>query len=485
MDQSVRYTPEEAISAMGFGKFQGLLLVYAGLGWISEAMEMMILSFIGVAVQSEWGLSPAEESLITSVVFAGMVVGCYFWGIISDAYGRRKGFIGVTVVAVVSGICSAFSPNYILFLVSRCILGFGVGGGLVFGAWYLEFIPTANRGAWVLVLTGFWSFGSVAEALLAWIVMPRYGWRWLLALSCLPSVFVLLLSWLTPESPRYLCVKGKIEEAHKILETVAKFNHAKLPPGVLVLDQTKNLDEENSPLLDASLLSSAREKKCSSETCLSSLSIIFSSKLRRTTILLWFLYFANTFSYYGIVLLTSELSNSQTNCSPTTNFTKKAKDASLYRDVFISTLADLVGLVVSAVIVDRLGRKLTMKIFCVLCFILLLPLIVHQNETVTTALLFGSRMFIMSTFTVVVVYSREVYPTSVRATGVGSATSIGRIGGMICPLVAVGLVRDCHQTAAILLFEAVIVLVGCGIFFLSLETSGKGLSDTTPESDEE
>ena len=66
-----------------------------------------------------------------------------------------------------------------------------------------------------------------------------------------------------------------------------------------------------------------------------------------------------------------------------------------------------------------------------------------------------------------------------RATGVGSATSIGRIGGMICPLVAVGLVRDCHQTAAIVLFEAVILLTGFCMLFLPIETGGKGLSDTT------
>ena len=72
-----------------------------------------------------------------------------------------------------------------------------------------------------------------------------------------------------------------------------------------------------------------------------------------------------------------------------------------------------------------------------------------------------------------------------RATGVGSATAIGRIGGIICPLVAVGLVRDCHQTAAILLFEAVIVLTGfCTLFFPS-ETSGQGLTDVTSLSNEE
>lgn len=85
----MEFNPEEAIYAIGFGKFQGFILVYAGLGWISEAMEMMLLSIVGVSIQSEWGLSPGEESLLTSVVFAGMLVGAYFWGIMSDAYGRR------------------------------------------------------------------------------------------------------------------------------------------------------------------------------------------------------------------------------------------------------------------------------------------------------------------------------------------------------------------------------------------------------------
>eukprot|EP00268_Persea_americana_P061107 TRINITY_DN7680_c0_g1_i6.p1 TRINITY_DN7680_c0_g1~~TRINITY_DN7680_c0_g1_i6.p1 ORF type:complete len:108 (+),score=26.51 TRINITY_DN7680_c0_g1_i6:213-536(+) len=86
---SSTYTVDEALVAMGFGKFQGLVLAYAGMGWVAEAMEMMLLSFVGPAVQSEWGLSSHEESLITSAVFAGMLVGAYSWGIVSDKHGRR------------------------------------------------------------------------------------------------------------------------------------------------------------------------------------------------------------------------------------------------------------------------------------------------------------------------------------------------------------------------------------------------------------
>ncbi|KAK7815064.1 organic cation/carnitine transporter 7 [Quercus suber] len=88
-DEAPKYTVEEAIAAMGFGKFQILVLAYAGMGWISEAMEMMLLSFVGPALQSAWDLSSNEESLITSVVFAGMLVGAYTWGIVSDKHGRR------------------------------------------------------------------------------------------------------------------------------------------------------------------------------------------------------------------------------------------------------------------------------------------------------------------------------------------------------------------------------------------------------------
>lgn len=95
-DHRLVYTLDEALTFMGFGKFQGLALAYSGLGWFSEAMEVMILSFVGPAVKSEWGLSSSKESLITTVVFAGMLVGAYSWGLISDIYGRRKVFFFIT-----------------------------------------------------------------------------------------------------------------------------------------------------------------------------------------------------------------------------------------------------------------------------------------------------------------------------------------------------------------------------------------------------
>ena len=88
-DQSLVYTLDEALSAIEFGNFQRLVLFYAGLGWFADAMEIMLLSFVGPTVKSEWGLSSSEEGLLTTVVFAGMLLGAYLWGLISDNYGRR------------------------------------------------------------------------------------------------------------------------------------------------------------------------------------------------------------------------------------------------------------------------------------------------------------------------------------------------------------------------------------------------------------
>ncbi|RLN15695.1 hypothetical protein C2845_PM02G06970 [Panicum miliaceum] len=84
------YTTDDALTVMGFGKFQALVLAYAGMGWVAVAMEVMLLSFLGPVVREEWNVSPQDESILSSVVFAGMLIGAFTWGFISDRYGRRK-----------------------------------------------------------------------------------------------------------------------------------------------------------------------------------------------------------------------------------------------------------------------------------------------------------------------------------------------------------------------------------------------------------
>ncbi|KAK9068825.1 hypothetical protein SSX86_012941 [Deinandra increscens subsp. villosa] len=477
-DESQRYSVDDALVAVGFGKFQILVLGYAGMGWISEAMEMMLLSFVGPALESAWNLSSHEESMITSVVFAGMLVGAYSWGVVSDKHGRRKGFLITAMVTCVAGFLSALAPNYPCLIILRCLVGIGLGGGPVLSSWFLEFIPAPSRGTWMVVFSAFWTIGTILEASIAWFVMPTLGWRWLLAFSSLPSSLLLIFYRVVPESPRYLCLKGRTTEALRILERVAKVNGQTLPPGILVSDHEIQLNEKASEAEGAHLLSPKDENvDHSMKQNVSTLALLFSPELIKPTLLLWVVFFGNAFSYYGLVLLTTELHNGRINCVP--NQPPSQHQELSYKDIFITSFAEFPGLLISAFTIDKLGRKLSMSIMFFLCCLFLLPLVSYQPQALTTALLFMARICITTTFTVVYIYAPEIYPTAVRTTGVGVGSSVGRIGGMICPLVAVGLIHGCHQTAAILLFEFVIFASGVCVLLFPFETSGRELTDAT------
>lgn len=485
------YTVDDALISLGFGKFQTLVLLYSGVAYAAEAMEVMILSFIGSAVQSKWNLSAHEKSLISSVVFAGMLVGAYSWGVISDNYGRRKGFLFTALVTSVVGFVSTFSPNYIALVILRFIVGVGLGGGPVLFSWCLEFVPAPNRGAWMVVFSFFWSIGTILEASLAWAIMPTLGWRWLLALSSLPSFLLLIFYTFTPESPRYLCMKGRKSDALLVLESIARMNKKALPSGELTSDHKVEPVElsENANCSQAAQAeqtpkagTSFGEDVAAKVKCIGSLYKLLSPKLIRTTLLLWMGFFGNAFTYYGVILLTSGLSDGNSNCRSSTSHHSSKEGTRLYKDVFITSLAELPGLFLSAVIVDRIGRKLSVAAMLFITFAFLLPLIFHHKELTTTALLFGARICITGSITTLSIYAPEIYPTSVRSTGYGTANSFGKIGGIICPIVAVGLVDDCHLLAAILLFEGVIFFTGLAVTLFPFETKGCELKDSVESS---
>ncbi|KAG9153504.1 hypothetical protein Leryth_019783 [Lithospermum erythrorhizon] len=479
-DLSDGFSVDEALSSMGFGYFHVVALLYAGVGWASNAMALTLLSIIGPAVKSEWGLSSNQESMITTVVFAGTLVGAYFFGYVSDAYGRRTS--SMSLITCVGGaiLVSGFSQSYEFLLLVVSLFGFGAGGGHVFASWFLEFAPISTRGSATAVLSLFYSFGNIIAASLAWIIMPRLGWRWLLISSCLPPLFVLLLGLIVPESPRYLIMKGKITDAHKVLEKVALLNRTELPRGSLISSLLIGKDEEHGSSEQSQLLYARKEKDGSSESRLPSVFLLFSPKLLRTTFLLWLVFFGNVFAYYGIIFLTTEMSGGQSNCMshPVLINDQDTTSNTSYGEILLNSLAEFPSALFAAVVVDWAGRKLSLVMTSTLSFILLVPLVCQQSEIVTTALLFGARLFITSGTMVLAVYASEVYPTSLRSTGVGVATAVGCIGGMLCPYVAVALIEGCHQGPAMGLFEAVFVLIAVSVILLPLETKGKRLNDS-------
>ena len=325
---------------------------------------------------------------------------------------------------------------------------------------YAEFLPTKQRGKCVVLLDCFWALGACLEVILAMLVMPSLGWRWLLALSALPSLcFVLACSWL-PESARYMAASGRSEEALETLSRVAGENGKSMLLGRLVVDDMYGMSRGR-------------------------LADLLSKDLRRTTILLWIIWATASFSYYGVVLMSAELfeyngevcSALSRDLSLTCSAQCQPLKTSDYNQLLWTTLAEFPGILVSLLLIEKIGRKKTMALEFLLFTITICFLFnCSSSKAVVTAILFMARALGSGLFQTAYVYTPEVYPTVLRSVGVGSCSGVARFGAMLTPYISQVLMKQSIQAAV-----GVYVLVSLGAtlccILLPIETRGREMKD--------
>ena len=232
---------DDAIQSLGMGKFQRRVLFAAGLCFTADATEIMLLSFLALTLQSEWGLNANQTASMTACVFAGSLVGTLTLGYLGDHYGRRPAFLMSCAIISFFGVLTAFATGYASLLAVRFMVGFGVGGLTVPFDIYAEFLPTANRGKHLLVIEYFWTAGSLMTPLFAYLTLST-SWRFFVILCAVPCIFSGLLgACLVPESPRWLISVGRDEEALAIIRSAAKANG--LDPDHFIHDNVKLKDE--------------------------------------------------------------------------------------------------------------------------------------------------------------------------------------------------------------------------------------------------
>lgn len=488
--QHPTWTVDEAIDDIGFGPYQLVMLCVTGLAWMGDAMEMMLLSFLGPAARCEWGISPRQEGMLTSVVFVGMLFGAPTWGSIADWKGRKLAFFCTTLWIFVAGLASSFAGSYEELCAWRAIVGFGLGGVPVAFSVFMEFLPSGNRGVWLTVIETFWTLGSVLAAGLAWAILPHYTWRLLLQLSTIPLAVLLLMIPFMSESPYHSAAVGDLAAAKATLTRMARANGrtggAKaLPKGLLV-----------GPVM-ASVARHEGSGGCERFTRAAGkpfqrIARLFERGQRKQTLMLWFIFFAVAFSYYGVVLLTTEVhvdssaarddgrkggSRGGADEMACTAHDSPDLDYGAYRDIFVSSTAELPGLVLAALSVDVMGRRNSLSASMALNVVPLLVLLGYASFPIwlETLALFLSRAASMWAFTVLYIYAPETVNTSVRATAMGMGNAVARLGGMLCPLFAVEMVESGRMTGAIAFFAALAFTTSGVAYWLPIETAGKKL----------
>ena len=159
-------------------KFHYQLLIITGLGWLFDAMDTGIIAFVLPVLIKSWGLTAAQVGYIGSIGLVGMALGAILAGSAADQFGRKKIFAGTLVIySVATGLCG-LAWNIESLLVFRFLVGFGLGGQLPVAVTLVsEYAPPSARGRFIVLLESFWGLGWLAAALIAYLVIPHYGWN--------------------------------------------------------------------------------------------------------------------------------------------------------------------------------------------------------------------------------------------------------------------------------------------------------------------
>ena len=191
-------------------RFHYRLLVITGLGWMFDAMDTGIIAFVLPTLAKVWGLTTAQMGYIGSIGLVGMALGAVLSGSMADHFGRKKIFSATLVIySVATGLCGlAWSYESLLFF--RFLVGFGLGGQLPVAVTLVsEYAPPAARGRFVVLLESFWGIGWLAAALIAYLIIPAYGWNIAFYIGALPALYVFKIWRSVPESVPYLLGKAK------------------------------------------------------------------------------------------------------------------------------------------------------------------------------------------------------------------------------------------------------------------------------------
>jgi MFS transporter, putative metabolite:H+ symporter len=431
---------EDVLTRAGTGAFQRRLLGIFGFVWAADAMQVLAVGFTAPSLAATFDLTVPQALQTGTVFFLGMLLGAAGFGRLADRIGRRRVLLLTVAGDGLFGLLSAVAPSFAALLLLRFLTGAAVGGTLpVDYALMAEFLPPRSRGRWLVMLEGFWALGTVVIALAAWIASAAglaEAWRWLFALTALPALIGIWLRVWVPESPLYLLRAGRPSEAKAVLERVLRTN-GRPPLGAKVT-------------LAISAVATAEG--------------LFAPALRRRSLLVLAVWFLVSLSYYGVFTwMPARLAGEGF------GFVRG------YGFLLAVALAQLPGYALAAFGVERWGRKPTLIAFlllsagaCALFVLASAPLAVAMSLLVMSFALLG-------TWGALYAFTPELYPTRSRATGMGAASAMARLGGLLAPS-ALALVVAHSFAGAVALFAALLLLASGAAALIDVETRAQALA---------
>ena len=395
----------ERLPVCGFHRrFIGLIALG---GWF-DFYDIFMMAYIGAALQSSGFLSRDEFSALIAAGFMGMFVGTVVFGLVSDRFGRRMSFLLMLLIYSGFTIAGAFAESVPMLLLCRFLAGLGIGAELVvIDSYVTEIMPSHVRGRYVAItqVVGFTAIPTVA--LLAKVLVPTHwlwdGWRWVMAIGGAGALFVWYLRRRLPESPRWLEMSGRTLEAEATMAAIER--------------QVRR--ELGADLPEPSELGVASEQR-------GAFSELFGRHYRGRTLMLATFHLLQTIGIYGFA-----------NWAPTFLLAQgKSLGQSLEYGFWIALMSP-VGPLVCVLTTEWFERKRAIVVLACLMAVsgMAFPLADSAWLIVATGALLTFFTYWFSA--VLHAYQAELYPTRIRATGVGFTYSISRLSVILStPVIA-------------------------------------------------
>uniref|UniRef100_A0A8C2C198 Synaptic vesicle glycoprotein 2C n=1 Tax=Cyprinus carpio TaxID=7962 RepID=A0A8C2C198_CYPCA len=505
---------ELIIQECGHGRFQWQLFLVLGLALMSDGVEVFVVGFVLPSAETDMCVPNSGAGWLGSVVYLGMMVGAFFWGGLSDKVGRRQCLLVCMSVNGFFAFLSSFVQGYSTFLFCRMLSGFGIGGAVpIVFTYFAEFLAREKRGEHLSWLCMFWMVGGIYASAMAWAIIPHYGWsfsmgsayqfhswRVFVVVCALPCVSAVVALTFMPESPRFYLEMGKHDEAWMVLkqihdtnmrargepEKVFTVNRIKIPKQ---LDELVEMQSESANPVAKVLFRIKSELRGVSEQTLRS--PCWDYPVKDNTVKLAVVWFSLSFGYYGLSVWFPDvikhlqadeyasrvkIHNNETIEDFTFNFTLENQihkngtgcqmtfddDYSAYWVYFINflgTLAVLPGNIVSALLMDKVGRLSMLGGSMVLSGISCFFLWFGTSESMMIAMLCLYNGLSISAWNSLDVVTAELYPTNRRGTGFGFCNAMCKLAAVLGNLIFGSLV-GITKSIPILLASSVLVTGG-------------------------
>ena len=392
-------------------------------------------------VQTGWS-SNAVNATFLSVTFAGLVIGSWFAGTLGDRFGRRFCYQANLALFGFASIAGAFAPDMTSLIVLRFFMGLGLGAEIVVGyATLAEFLPKISRGRVMAAVGMVVNMSFFISLVIAYFVIPAFGWRAMLLLPGLAAVGVWMARKSMPESPRWLESKGRFQEAEALLQQIETRIGAR---------QTIPAFEPSPP---------APTEQVSAK-------VLFSRGVWRNTLVGMTINVAVGFSLYGFL-----------QWLPTVFVQRGLTLGSSLQIAMIMALGKTCGALVSAFLTDRIGRKPVIIAFSVAGAVMGGGMVLTTGVTFLVVA-FGLAVALGCANTVAfTVYVPELFETRFRLRGTGLCNAVGRLASsgvqyLIVVLLAWGgLAGITALLSGVLLLQAIVVL------WIGIETKKKPLDN--------